>query len=60
MRHALLHDPKFLALLLRIDHDLAARRRADGGSCGGALHRADYPRKPRGCPLKFGTTSFRA
>ena len=50
MCHALLHDPKFLALLLRIDHDLAARMRCDGCPCGGALHRADYPRKPRGCP----------
>jgi hypothetical protein len=49
--HALLHDPKFLALLLRIDHDLAAQTRADGCPCGGALHRADYPRKPRGCPV---------
>ncbi len=48
MCHALLYDQKFLALLLRIDHDLAARRRADGCQCGGALHRADYPRKPRG------------
>jgi hypothetical protein len=48
--HALLHDPKFLALLLRIDHDLAAQLRAEGCACGGALHRADYPRKPRGCP----------
>lgn len=47
--HALLEDPKFLALLLRIDHELAAQARADGCRCGGALHRADYPRKPRGC-----------
>ncbi len=52
MCHALLHDPKFLALLLRIDHDLAAQMRAEGCACGGALHRADYPRKPRGCPLE--------
>lgn len=52
MCHVLLHDPKFLALLLRIDHDLAARTRADGCPCGGALHRADYPRKPRGCPVE--------
>ena len=52
MCHALLYDPNFLALLLRIDHDLAARRRADGCPCGGALHRADYPRKPRGCPVE--------
>ena len=52
MCHALLFDPKFLALLLRIDHDLAAQTRADGCPCGGALHRADYPRKPRGCPVE--------
>ena len=52
MCHALLHDPKFLALLLRIDHDLAASKRADGCACGGVLHRADYPRKPRGCPVE--------
>jgi hypothetical protein len=47
--HALLSDPKFLELLLRIDHELAAQTRAEGRRCGGALHRADYPRKPRGC-----------
>jgi hypothetical protein len=50
--HALLHDPKFFTLLLRIDHELAAQMRADGCRCGGALHRADYPRKPRGCPAE--------
>jgi len=50
--HALLHDPRFLALLLRIDHEVAAQTRAEGCPCGGALHRADYPRKPRGCPLE--------
>ena len=31
--------------------ELAAQVRADGCRCGGALHRADYPRKPRGCPV---------
>jgi hypothetical protein len=51
--HALLYDPKFLTLLLRIDHEFAALCRADGCPCGGALHRADYPRKPRGCPLNM-------
>ena len=50
MCHALLQDPKFLTLLLRIDHEFAAQQRADGCGCGGDLHRADYPRKPRGCP----------
>jgi hypothetical protein len=48
--HALLQAPKFLTLLLRIDHEFAAQQRADGCGCGGDLHRADYPRKPRGCP----------
>jgi hypothetical protein len=48
--HALLQNPKFLTLLLRIDHELAAQCRANGCPCGGRLHRADYPRKPRGCP----------
>jgi hypothetical protein len=48
--HALLLDPKFLTLLLRIDHEFAAQCRTDGCPCGGDLHRADYPRKPRGCP----------
>jgi len=50
MCHALLQDPKFLTLLLRIDHEFAAQRRAEGCGCGGNLHCADYPRKPRGCP----------
>jgi hypothetical protein len=48
--HALLEAPKFSALLLRIDHELAEQTRSEGCRCGGALHRADYPRKPRGCP----------
>jgi hypothetical protein len=51
--HALLQDPKFFTLLLRIDHELAAQVRADGCRCGGALHRADYPRKPRGAPVEL-------
>jgi hypothetical protein len=47
---ALLHDPRFFTFLLQIDHELAAQTQAKGCSCSGALHRADYPRKPRGCP----------
>jgi hypothetical protein len=36
-------------LLSRIDEDLAAQVRAAGcADCGGALHSARYPRKPRG------------
>ena len=49
MCHTLLQDPKFLRLLLCIDIDLAAQTRAGGCRCGGVLHRADYPRKPRAC-----------
>ena len=51
--HALLQDPKFLTLLLRVDHEFAAQRRADGCRCGGNLHCADYPRKPRGIPASL-------
>ena len=49
MCHALLQDPNFFRLLLRIDEELASELRAGGCSCGGVLHSADYPRKPRGC-----------
>jgi hypothetical protein len=48
--HALLHDPRFFTLLLQIDQELAAQTQAKGCACSGPLHRADYPRKPRGCP----------
>lgn len=49
MCHALLQDPKFFQLLLRIDKELAAETHAGRCECGGVLHRADYPRKPRAC-----------
>ena len=49
MCHALLQDPKFFRLLLRIDEELAGQARAEGCACGGVLHRANYPRKPRAC-----------
>jgi hypothetical protein len=48
--HALLQDPKFFRLLLRADQELALEAKALGCSCGGVLHRANYPRKPRACP----------
>ncbi len=49
MCHALLQDPKFFRLLLSIDEELAAEVHAGRCACGGVLHRADYPRKPRAC-----------
>jgi hypothetical protein len=48
--HALLRDTRFFALLTRLDQDLAEQTRTQGCPCGGRLHRAHYPRKPRGGP----------
>lgn len=48
MCHALLQNPKLFLLLLHADEELAGATRAGGCPCGGVLHRADYPRKPRG------------
>lgn len=53
MCHALLQDPNFFRLLLRVDQELALERRGLGCDCGGVLHVADYPRKPRGCPVEL-------
>lgn len=49
--HAVLQDPAFFRLLSRIDEEFAsATRLGRCPGCGGPLHVADYPRKPRGCP----------
>jgi hypothetical protein len=49
--HALLQNPKFFSLLLQIDVDLAEQMHGTAcRCCGGVLHRANYPRKPRACP----------
>jgi len=47
--HALLRDASLYALMFTFDQDLAAEARAAGcAACGGILHSARYPRKPRG------------
>jgi len=51
MCQAVLDDPGFFALLLRIDQEEASRIRAMRCPCGGPLHLAVYERKPRGGPL---------
>lgn len=51
MCHILLQNPKFFEILLRIDIGLAAQTLAAKCPCGDILHKADYPRKPRGCPI---------
>ena len=53
MCHTLLQDPRFFSLLLLIDQDQAAQAKAAGCTCKGRLHRANYPRKPRGCLPQF-------
>ena len=53
MCHIFLHDPKLYTLLLQADEERAAKVRAAGCSCGGVLHRAPYPRKPRGLPVEL-------
>ena len=51
MYATLLADARFHELLLTIDRDLADTCRAEGClACGGRLHSARYPRKPRGRP----------
>jgi len=46
--HAFLNDAKFYRFLFDIDQDIASQVQAGGCSCGGVLHSARYPRKPRG------------
>jgi len=48
MYHDLPRGASFWLFLLAIDEDLAEARRKEGCSCGGRLHSANYPRKPRG------------
>ena len=48
MCHAFLNDSRFYQLLYRMDQALAAQVQAGGCACGGKLHSARYPRKPRG------------
>jgi hypothetical protein len=48
MYHVLLRDASFWTFLLEVDQDLANRARQQGCACGGRLHCANYPRKPRG------------
>ena len=54
MCHAFLSDPNFYDLLFRLDEDLAGEVRRAGCACGGVLHSARYPRKPRGMRTALG------
>ena len=48
MYHELPHGATFWAFLFSVDQDLALSARAKACPCGGRLHCANYPRKPRG------------
>jgi hypothetical protein len=50
MWHQLPRGDTFWSFLLSVDRDLAETARQSGCECGGRLHHADYPRRPRGCP----------
>jgi hypothetical protein len=58
MYHDLFRDASFWDFLFDVDEDLAATTKREGCSCGGRLHRANYPRKPRGrgrnLPASYG------
>ena len=51
---ALLQEVRFYIQLQQIDDQLAADAREAGCRCGGRLHSARYPRKPRGGPGEIG------
>jgi hypothetical protein len=53
LSHALLGDARIYVALLEFDRDLRDERQVAGCCCGGTLHVADYPRKPRGGPAKL-------
>jgi len=48
MYHDLPRGASFWRFLFSVDQDLAANVRNKGCACGGRLHAAHYPRKPRG------------
>jgi hypothetical protein len=53
MYHDLPDSASFWSFLLKVDEDLAEETRKEGCSCGGRLHCANYPRKPKGTSLKL-------
>ena len=53
MCHKLPRGASFWQFLFSVDRDLAHATRQQACSCGGCLHAANYPRKPRGCSEKL-------
>jgi hypothetical protein len=53
MYHDLPSGASFWSFLFVVDQDLAGEAREKGCPCGGRLHSADYPRKPKGTSAKL-------
>ncbi len=53
MYHQLPDGANFWSFLFTIDQDLAETARKQGCPCGGRLHCANYPRKPRGTSVQL-------
>jgi len=53
MYHDLPRAARFWSFLWAVDQDLAEEARNKGCPCGGHLHAANYPRKPRGTPIQL-------
>ena len=53
MYQTILSDTNLYRYLLKLDEELAADARRKGCACGGKLHSARYPRKPRGVPKEL-------
>ena len=53
MYHDLPRTARFWSFLLAVDQDLAEETRKKACPCGGRLHSANYPRKPRGTPVQL-------
>jgi hypothetical protein len=53
MYHHLPQGASFWSFLFALDHDLAETARTQRCPCGGRLHCANNPRKPRGTPVQL-------
>lgn len=59
MRCQLPHGPAFWAFLFTVDKDLAQKSQVKICPCGGGLHQANYPRKPRGSAEDLSKDCYR-
>lgn len=59
MYHESFRHASFWAFLFSVDEDLAEDTRVAGCACGGRLHGANFPRKPRGVPREKLPESYR-